>query len=80
MPARCRVKPLSVLSATTGRASPKLPPRPNQQSRKRIVATECIKCIKKHNENRIYVRVHGKEEECSQSSPESEQSVGVRYV
>lgn len=49
---------------------------------KRFIAVGCIHCLKNSSIKkcaREYIRVHGKEIESSQESPEPEQSVGVRY-
>ena len=50
---------------------------------KRFTPIGCLHCVKTSFNNkkrtREYIRVHGKETESSQESPEPEQSVGVRY-
>ena len=45
---------------------------------KRMVPVACMKCLHT-SKRRMYVRLHGKEVESSQESPEPEQTAGVRY-
>lgn len=63
-----------------------LRPRTHQVSvtprAKRFIPVGCLHCLKTSSNKkctREYIRVHGKEIESSQESPEPEQSVGVRY-